>query len=87
MSGGGWVDLERFRDALRLKDADDQGTDYVLVGTSCWIEVGDVALWIQDGGYGVNIEAYNSGREDEEPLWQAFIRPTAPAVEEDEEEE
>ena len=47
----------------------DEGCDYVLNGSSCWVTVGDISLWIRrDGMDGVIVEAYHVGEEMEPPL-------------------
>ena len=47
----------------------DEGCDYVLQGSSCWVTVGDISLWIRrDGCDGVIVEAYEHFKEMENPI-------------------
>ena len=57
-----WLQFEdRFKDAL--EPVGTEGKDYRLVGSSCWIDVGDVSLYIRAVEGGVCVEACPCGSE------------------------
>ena len=67
------AEAETILDALRIDG--DSGSDYVLndYATSCWVEVGNVSVYIIRGENGVYVELLPKGDEGEAmPLDTAF---------------
>lgn len=59
--------------ALEYKDTCDQGTDYVLVGQSCWIEVENLSIWIRKSDEGVSIDVYPNGDEMNNSIAETWV--------------
>jgi hypothetical protein len=62
--------LRHTADLPVLEEADtDSGSDFILNGTSCWIEAGDFVIYIlKDDRGNVSVEAFINGDEMADPL-------------------
>lgn len=67
------IDPESGGNALEYKDTCDQGTDYVLVAPSCWIEVETLSIWIRNVGDGIQIEICPNGDEGDRTIKELYV--------------
>lgn len=57
-------------------DSDDpEESDYTLTGTSCWLTVGSLSVYVVNTGDGVAVEIYPLQQASEDPIaeiWAPF---------------
>lgn len=75
--------MKDFYEPTLIPDVESEGSDYVLVGNSCWITVESISVYVRRTPDGVRVDLYPHFKEDDDHKLLDTAFATFEAAEED----